>query len=136
MTKLHRATWRRATAPHACRAAHIQLVAQSYSAIRGHCILQVVRMVAEKRMAARKNGVSTTIAGAPRKYASSVDVARLAGVSQSAVSRTFTEGASVSAKTRQKVIDAAAALGYQPSVIPKILLTQKSSLIAVVIGGM
>ncbi|MEM9127358.1 MAG: LacI family DNA-binding transcriptional regulator, partial [Pseudomonadota bacterium] len=31
------------------------------------------------------------------------DVAALAGVSRSAVSRTFTEGASVSAKTRSKV---------------------------------
>jgi DNA-binding LacI/PurR family transcriptional regulator len=83
-------------------------------------------------------GVDRTLAaGDPRrKYASSTDVARLAGVSQSAVSRTFTAGASISAKTRQKVIDAAAELGYQPSVIPKILLTQRSSLIAIVSGGL
>ena len=33
----------------------------------------------------------------------SLDVAKLAGVSQSAVSRVFTEGASVSAKTAEKV---------------------------------
>jgi DNA-binding LacI/PurR family transcriptional regulator len=71
-----------------------------------------------------------------KKFASSIDVARLAGVSQSAVSRTFTPGASVSAKTRKKVIAAAEELGYQPSIIPKIMLTQKSALVAIVIGGM
>ncbi|ACP21909.1 putative transcriptional regulator PurR (plasmid) [Sinorhizobium fredii NGR234] len=71
-----------------------------------------------------------------KKYASSIDVARLAGVSQSAVSRTFTEGASVSAKTREKVMKAADELGYGPSIIPKIMLTHKSSLIAIVSGGL
>jgi DNA-binding LacI/PurR family transcriptional regulator len=71
-----------------------------------------------------------------KKFASSIDVARLAGVSQSAVSRTFTPGASVSAKTRKKVIAAAEELGYQPSIIPKIMLTQRSALVAIVIGGM
>ncbi len=71
-----------------------------------------------------------------KRYASSIDVARLAGVSQSAVSRTFTEGASVSAKTRKKVVAAAAELGYQPSIIPRIMLTQKSALVGIVIGGM
>lgn len=71
-----------------------------------------------------------------RKHTSSIDVARLAGVSQSAVSRAFTEGASVSAKTRKKVIEAAEQLGYSPSVIPRIMLTHRSSLIAIVSGGM
>jgi len=75
--------------------------------------------------------------GPPRKkYSSSIDVARLAGVSQAAVSRAFTEGASVSAKTRKKVIAAAEELGYRPSVIPRIMLTHKSSLIAIVSGGL
>lgn len=71
-----------------------------------------------------------------RPYVSSVEVARLAGVSQSAVSRTFTEGASVSPKTRRKVIEAADKLGYQPNSLPRILQTQRSSLVAIVIGGM
>src|SRR5258706_3956665 len=75
-------------------------------------------------------------AKAAKKYASSIDVARLAGVSQSAVSRTFTAGASVSPKTRKKVLKAAEALGYQPSMIPRIMLTHRSSLIAIAIGGM
>ena len=74
--------------------------------------------------------------GDRKKYSSSLDVARLAGVSQSAVSRTFTPGASVSAKMRKKVIAAAEQLAYQPSIIPKIMLTQKSALVAIAIGGM
>jgi DNA-binding LacI/PurR family transcriptional regulator len=71
-----------------------------------------------------------------RRYASSVEVARLAGVSQSAVSRTFTPGSSVSAKTRAKVLEAAAELDYRPSIIPQIMLGGRSRLIAVVLGGL
>ena len=70
------------------------------------------------------------------RYASSTDVARLAGVSQSAVSRTYKPGASVSAETRRKVLEAAEELGYRPSLIPRIMLNHRSYLVAVVIGGM
>jgi DNA-binding LacI/PurR family transcriptional regulator len=42
------------------------------------------------------------------------DVAERAGVSRAAVSRTFTDGASVSLKMRKKVEKAAAELGYSP----------------------
>jgi DNA-binding LacI/PurR family transcriptional regulator len=45
----------------------------------------------------------------------SLDVARLAGVSQSAVSRVFT-GASASAETVEKVRAAAEELGYRPNI--------------------
>jgi DNA-binding LacI/PurR family transcriptional regulator len=88
---------------------------------------------AGKKRRTGKEGASKAVA---KKYASSIDVARLAGVSQSAVSRTFTVGASVSPQTRKKVLKAAAALGYQPSMIPRIMLTHRSSLIAIAIGGM
>lgn len=71
-----------------------------------------------------------------KRYASSVDVAKLAGVSQSAVSRTYKPGGSVAPETRSRVLAAAAALNYSPSLIPRIMLTQRSNLIAVVIGGM
>jgi DNA-binding LacI/PurR family transcriptional regulator len=71
-----------------------------------------------------------------RRYASSTDVARLAGVSQSAVSRTYTEGGSVSAATRAKVLAAAGELGYRPSLIPRIMLTHRSHLVAIVVGGL
>ena len=72
----------------------------------------------------------------PKKYPSSTDVARFAGVSQSAVSRTFKPGASVSKETRQKILAAAEELGYQPSLIPRIMLTHRSYLVAIVVGGM
>jgi DNA-binding LacI/PurR family transcriptional regulator len=72
----------------------------------------------------------------PKRYPSSTDVARFAGVSQSAVSRTFQPGASVSEKTRQKILAAAEALGYRPSLIPRIMLTHRSYLVAIVIGAM
>ncbi|MDR3373501.1 MAG: LacI family DNA-binding transcriptional regulator [Ancalomicrobiaceae bacterium] len=71
-----------------------------------------------------------------KKYASSTDVARLAGVSQSAVSRTYKPGAKVSEETRSKVLKAAAELDYRPSLIPRIMLTHRSNLVAIVIGGM
>lgn len=60
------------------------------------------------------------------------DVAALAGVSPSAVSRTFTEGASVSRKTREKVEKAARELGYAPSALASALSTGRTKLIGLV----
>ena len=60
------------------------------------------------------------------------DVAKLAGVSRSAVSRTFTEGASVSTKTRRKVEKAAAELSYSPNFIARSLTTRRTKLIGLV----
>ena len=66
---------------------------------------------------------------------SSTDVARAAGVSQSAVSRAFTPGARIAEATRAKVMAAADALGYRPNLLPKILQTNRSGIVAVVVGG-
>lgn len=66
--------------------------------------------------------------------ATSGEVASLAGVSQSAVSRVFTPGASVSAKTRQKVLKAAAELGYRPNAIARAMISGKSRLIAMLVA--
>lgn len=60
------------------------------------------------------------------------DVAERAGVSTSAVSRTFTEGASVSPKTRAKVERAADALGYSPNALASSLTTGRTKLIGLV----
>ncbi len=60
------------------------------------------------------------------------DVAELAGVSRSAVSRTYTEGASVSAKTRSKVMRAADALGYSPNALASSLTTGRTKMIGLV----
>ena len=64
----------------------------------------------------------------------SLDVARLAQVSQSAVSRAFTPGASVSELTRAKVEDAARKLGYRPNAIARSLITRRSRMIGVVMS--
>jgi DNA-binding LacI/PurR family transcriptional regulator len=68
------------------------------------------------------------------KAATSIDVAKLAGVSQSAVSRTYTPGASVAEGTRHKVMEAARKLGYRPNAIARTLITRKSRMIAVVVS--
>ncbi|NEX46330.1 LacI family DNA-binding transcriptional regulator [Pseudotabrizicola algicola] len=60
------------------------------------------------------------------------EVAMRAGVSRSAVSRTFTEGASVSAKTRAKVEKAAAELGYAPNALASSLTTGRTKLIGLI----
>lgn len=68
--------------------------------------------------------------------ATSYDVARHAGVSQSAVSRCFKPGASVAPKTREKIMAAAKELGYQPNAIAQGLITRRSHLVAIVISNL
>lgn len=63
------------------------------------------------------------------------DVAKLAGVSQSSVSRVFFGGASVSEKTRQKVLAAAEELGYSPNEFARSLITNKTRIIGLVMKG-
>ena len=60
----------------------------------------------------------------------SLEVAALAGVSQSAVSRVFTPGSSVSKKTADKVLAAADQLGYRPNVLARAMKSGKSRIIA------
>ncbi len=60
------------------------------------------------------------------------DVAQRAGVSRSAVSRTFTQGASVSEKMRRKVETAAQELGYHPNALASSLTTGRTKLIGLV----
>jgi DNA-binding LacI/PurR family transcriptional regulator len=68
-----------------------------------------------------------------RKRATSYDVAELAGVSQSAVSRVFQDGASASKDMRDRVLSAANKLGYRPNAIARGLITQRSNMVAVII---
>ena len=60
------------------------------------------------------------------------DVALRAGVSRSAVSRAFTDGASVSGKMRRKVEAAAQELGYSPNALASSLTTGRTKLIGLV----
>ncbi|CAM3979489.1 LacI family DNA-binding transcriptional regulator [Phaeobacter sp. HS012] len=64
----------------------------------------------------------------------SADVARLAGVSQSAVSRVFTPGASASKKTVDKVRAAAESLGYRPNSLARAMVSGRSRIIGLVVA--
>ncbi len=64
----------------------------------------------------------------------SLQVAARAGVSQSAVSRVFTPGASVSEKTAAKVRKAASDLGYRPNILARAMITGRSRIIGLVVA--
>jgi DNA-binding LacI/PurR family transcriptional regulator len=68
--------------------------------------------------------------------ATSYDVARHAGVSQSAVSRCFKQGASVAPRTREKILASARTLNYYPNAIAQGLITKRSNLVAIIISNL
>ena len=61
-------------------------------------------------------------------------VAARAGVSQSAVSRVYTDGASVSPRMEAKVRKAAAELGYRPNVLARAMASGRSRIIGLVVA--
>lgn len=63
------------------------------------------------------------------------DVARLAGVSQAAVSRAFTAGASISKDTQEKVFRAASSIGYRPNLHARSLIKGESGIVGTVVGS-
>lgn len=75
----------------------------------------------------------------PRKSITSYDVAKAAGVSQSAVSRAFSPGASISKPTREHILKVAGEMGYQPNAIARSMSTarkdihQKSGMVGVIV---
>ena len=83
-------------------------------------------------MTAPKSNAPLPLSSTPTSY----DVAQLAGVSQSAVSRCFRPGSSISAKTRARVLAAAHELGYHPNAMASGLITKRSNLVAVVISNL
>lgn len=70
----------------------------------------------------------------PRNAVTSGDVARLARVSQSAVSRTFSPGGSVSPEMRARVLAAAQQLGYRPNQLARAMISGRSGLIALLVA--
>ena len=76
--------------------------------------------------------------GAPRpasgRRARATDVAELAGVSRSAVSRAFSQSAYIAPETKAKVLDAAAELDYSPDSLASILAKGRSNIVALVIN--
>ncbi len=71
-----------------------------------------------------------------KRKPTSYDVARHAGVSQSAVSRCFKPGASVSKKMRERVMKSVRELGYTPNAIARGLITRRSNMVAVIISNL
>lgn len=66
-------------------------------------------------------------------FITAADVARRAGVSRSAVSRAFTPGASVSDAVRERVLDAASALGYRVNRLAAGLNNARTNLVGLVV---
>lgn len=68
------------------------------------------------------------------KIATANDVARLAGVSRSAVSRIFSGNGFVSLEKREKILKAANQLNYRPNAMASNLASRQSNLVAIVIN--
>ncbi len=68
--------------------------------------------------------------------ATSFDVAALAGVSQSAVSRAFSAGSSITEDKRVRIVEAARKLNYVPNSIASSLTTKRTNIVAVFVGDM
>lgn len=76
---------------------------------------------------------------ASRETASQItaeDVARELGVSQSTISRAFSMTASISEKMKLRVLQTANALGYQPNVIARSLITRRTNIVAIVMANL
>lgn len=71
-----------------------------------------------------------------RNFITAHDVARAAGVSQSAVSRAFTPGASVAPDTRARIMEAADRLGYRPNMLARSLISGRSNIVGVGVGDL
>lgn len=71
------------------------------------------------------------------KLVTSMDVAKLAGVSQTSVSRVFNPDSSreVKEETKEKVLKAAKELGYRPNFIARSMVSGKTGIIGLVVGS-
>lgn len=74
--------------------------------------------------------------GTANKPLTSRQLAALIGVSQSAVSRAFTPGSSISAERRERILQAAREYGYQPNAIASMLSTRRTNIVGIVVSDM
>ena len=63
-------------------------------------------------------------------------LAALIGVSQSAISRAFTSGSSISPELRNRILMAAQDYGYRPNAIASMLTTRRTHIVGVVVSDM
>jgi len=72
----------------------------------------------------------------PMRRPTSYDVAREAGVSQSAVSRCFAPGGSIAPKTRARIVKVATQLGYRPNALAQGLISGRTKIVALLISNL
>lgn len=80
----------------------------------------------------RHNGMETV---EMRRPVTQRDVARLANVSQTAVSRVMARKGYVADEVRRKIEEAAESLGYRPDPVARSLITGRSNIVAIVVGN-
>ena len=71
-----------------------------------------------------------------KSFVTAAEVAAFAGVSRSAVSRTFTPGAYVSARVRARVSEAAVQVGYRVNRLARNLIQDQSSLVGIIAANL
>lgn len=72
----------------------------------------------------------------PPKPMTARELARMIGVSQSAVSRAFSPGSSISPELRERILKSSRDLDYQPNAIASMLSTRRSFIVGIVISEM
>ncbi len=70
------------------------------------------------------------------RRATSYDVARIAGVSQSMVSRCFAPGGSIAPDKRERILKVATELGYRPNALAQGLISGRTNMVAVLISSL
>lgn len=95
-------------------------------------------MTEDSMISPKKKNDTRSPKAAPRssRRATSYDVARVAGVSQSAVSRCFAPGASIAPATRDRILKVAAELGYSPNALAQGLISGRTNMVAVLISAL
>jgi DNA-binding LacI/PurR family transcriptional regulator len=71
-----------------------------------------------------------------RSRVTSFDVAALAGVSQSSVSRAFSRRSNIAEETQKKIFEAARKLNYVPNSIASSLTTKRTNIVALIVGDL
>jgi DNA-binding LacI/PurR family transcriptional regulator len=82
------------------------------------------------------NKADTELGSERQKPITARQLAQILGVSQSAVSRAFTPGSSISPDLRQRILTAAQTLDYQPNAIASMLSKRRSSIAGIVVSEM
>jgi DNA-binding LacI/PurR family transcriptional regulator len=70
------------------------------------------------------------------RQVTATQIAKRLGLSQSTVSRAFTQSASIHPKTKERVMKVAHSLGYQPNIIARSLITRQTNIVAVVMANL